>query len=95
MMSLLNLLSLILDLLSYLVIASVVMSWLVGFGVVNLHHPLARQFWYGLQRLTDPLLEPLRRVIPTFGGLDITPVILLLLLYFLKNLLWEYGRFVV
>jgi YggT family protein len=58
--------------------------------VINLHNPFVRQVAYILAQLTEPLLDPIRRVLPSLGGLDISPVILLLLLYFLQRLIFWY-----
>ena len=80
----------IIQLYTYVVIATVIVSWLVAFNVINLHNPIVRQIAYILAQLTEPLLEPIRRVLPSFGGLDISPVILLLLLYFLQRLILWY-----
>jgi YggT family protein len=91
MMSLLGLILNVIDLVFWIVIISAVMSWLVAFGVVNLRHPVMAQIYDVLTRVTEPLYRPFRRFIPSFGGLDVSPVILLLLLTFLRNLIVEYG----
>jgi YggT family protein len=62
----------------YVVIANVVLSWLIGFGVVNLQHPFVRSLWQFIQVATEPLLRPIRRFLPDMGGIDISPIILLL-----------------
>jgi YggT family protein len=80
----------IIQLYTYVVIATVIVSWLIAFNVINLHNPIVRQIAYILAQLTEPLLEPIRRVLPSLGGLDISPVILLLLLYFLQRLIIWY-----
>jgi YggT family protein len=80
----------IIQLYTYVVIATVIVSWLIAFNVINLHNPVVRQIAYILAQLTEPLLEPIRRVLPSLGGLDISPVILLLLLYFLQRLIFWY-----
>ncbi|HKQ94379.1 MAG TPA: YggT family protein [Aestuariivirgaceae bacterium] len=80
----------IIQLYTYVVIATVIVSWLIAFNVINLHNPFVRQIAYILAQLTEPLLDPIRRVLPSLGGLDISPVILLLLLYFLQRLIFWY-----
>jgi YggT family protein len=80
----------IIQLYTYVVIATVIVSWLIAFNVINLHNPFVRQVAYILAQLTEPLLDPIRRVLPSLGGLDISPVILLLLLYFLQRLIFWY-----
>jgi YggT family protein len=62
-----------------------VMSWLVAFGVVNLRNPLARNVWIGLNAVTEPVLAPIRRFLPSLGGIDISPVILILIIMFLQS----------
>jgi YggT family protein len=68
----------------WLILASVVMSWLIAFNIINLRNPFVQQLYNGLQRLTEPLLAPIRRLLPNMGGLDISPIILLVGLQFLK-----------
>jgi YggT family protein len=69
----------------WVVIASVVMSWLVAFNVVNTRNPLMNRFYQGLNSLTEQLYKPIRKVIPTiYGGMDISPVIILILLQLIQ-----------
>ena len=79
----------------WIILAMVVMSWLVAFGIVNRSNPYVRQIGYALDRLTDPLLRPIRRVMPDLGGLDISPIILLIGLQFLgilvDNVFFRFG----
>jgi YggT family protein len=71
----------------WLILASVVLSWLFAFNIVNVNNPTVRQISYGLSRMTDPLLSPIRRILPSLGGLDLSPIILLILLEFLRQLI--------
>jgi YggT family protein len=73
----------------WLLVAQAVLSWLVAFGVVNRHNRVVAMVGDFLWRVTEPLLRPIRRVLPNLGGLDISPMILILLLWFLRNLLNE------
>ena len=75
----------ILDIYWWVVIAAVIASWLVGFGIINAYNPIARSILRVLHALTEPVFGPVRRVIPALGGLDISPLIVLLLLTFLRN----------
>ena len=75
----------VLDLYFYVVIAAVIASWLVGFGIINSYNPIARRILYILHAITEPLFGPVRRIIPAIGGLDLSPLIVLLLLQFLRN----------
>jgi len=80
----------VIDIYTWIVIASAIMSWLVAFGVVNTRNQVIRFVVDFLYRVTEPVLRPIRRILPNLGGIDISPVILLLLLFFLRSLLAEY-----
>ena len=71
----------------WVVIAAAIMSWLIAFGVVNTYNRVVYLINDFLYRVTEPALAPLRRFIPSLGGVDITPVVLILLLYFLEMVL--------
>ena len=90
MLSLAALIDTIIDIYTWIVIASAIMSWLVAFGVVNTRNQFIRVIVDMLYRLTEPVLRPIRRLLPYLGGVDISPVILLLGLFFIRSLLWEY-----
>ena len=64
----------------YVLIASAVLSWLVAFNVVNVRNPIVAQIGEVLYRLTEPVLRPIRNLLPNLGGVDISPIILILLL---------------
>jgi YggT family protein len=72
------------------IIASAILSWLVAFNVVNRYNDFVRSIWNLVTALTEPLLKPIRGVIPNFGGIDISPVILLLLIFFIQRVIEEY-----
>lgn len=72
-----QILLLILDIYTFLVIAQVVISWLVAFGVLNLANPQATRLINLLGRATDPVMKPIRRFVPAIGGIDITPIIVI------------------
>jgi YggT family protein len=76
-----------LDLYIWAIIISAILSWLVHFGVVNPSNQFIRMIGEFLWRITEPALRPLRRLIPNLGGIDITPVILILLIFFLQRVL--------
>ena len=82
----------IIDLYIYVLIAAAVMSWLIAFNVVNSQNPTVRMIWDFLYRITEPVLAPIRSVLPGLGGIDISPVILIIGLLFLKQLiLWLFA----
>ena len=71
----------------WIIIVQVVLSWLVAFNVVNTRNRVIYMVGDVLYRLTEPVLAPIRRFLPSFGGIDLSPVVLILLLVFLKNLI--------
>ena len=73
----------------WLIIAVVVMSWLIGFGIINLHNPVVRSFHQLLTAVTEPVMAPVRRALPNLGGIDISPIIVLLGCQFLQGLITE------
>jgi len=75
----------IIDIFFWVVIGSAVMSWLIAFNVINIRNPYVSLIWDTLMRLTEPMLAPIRRILPNMGGIDISPVILLLGLQFLRH----------
>lgn len=81
-----ELLLFILNLYTFVIIAQVVISWLVVFGVLNLANPQATNLVNLLGRLTDPVMRPVRRFIPPLGGIDITPIIVIFGIMLLQRL---------
>ena len=69
----------------YVIIIQAILSWLVAFNVINLHNDFARSFLRALDRITEPLYRPFRKILPDFGGLDFSPMIVLLLIIMLKD----------
>jgi YggT family protein len=76
---------LVIDLYIWIVIASAVLSWLVAFNVVNTNNRVVLMIGDTLYRLTEPALRPIRNILPNLGGIDISPVILILLLLFVRD----------
>ena len=68
----------------WLIIISVVMSWLIAFGIINTYNRHVAMIGDVLYRLTEPVLRPIRRMLPNFGGLDISPVIVILIIWLLQ-----------
>lgn len=91
MNSLVILISTLIDLYMYVLIASAILSWLVAFNVINTRNRFVYAIGDFLYRITEPALRHIRRFLPSFGGIDLSPVVLILLLIFLRNLLWEYA----
>ncbi|EKE44989.1 YGGT family protein [Oceaniovalibus guishaninsula JLT2003] len=87
MTSLFQILMLILDVVWFILIAHIIMSWLINFQVLNVRQPLVGQIWYGLNRLLEPLYGPIRRALPAMGGLDLAPLVVLVGIYALRIVL--------
>lgn len=85
MYALFRLIDMILQIYIFILLASVVLSWLVAFNVINTSNRFVYVVGDALYRLTEPLLGPIRRILPNLGPVDISPVVLLLLLYFVRN----------
>jgi YggT family protein len=90
MYAFLHLVNTVISIYIWLLIAQAILSWLLAFGIVNRYSRVVATIGDFLWRITEPLLRPIRRVIPDLGGIDISPVILILLLWFLRDLLFEY-----
>jgi len=84
MTSLLQILLLILDVVWFIMIAHIIMSWLINFQVLNLRQPIVAQIWDGLNRLLEPVYAPIRRVLPNTGGLDLAPLVALIVVISLR-----------
>jgi YggT family protein len=82
-----NLLITVIDLYWWVLIVSVILSWLAAFDVINMRSQAAQTIWRAVDALTEPVLRPIRSVVPAFGGLDISPLILLLGLQFLRDVI--------
>ena len=95
MTSLLQILLLILDVVWFIMIAHIIMSWLINFQVLNLGQQLVAQIWYGLNRLLEPLYGRIRQFLPDMGGLDLAPLVGLIGVYALRiiitNNLYSFG----
>lgn len=85
-------LNMAIDLYWWVIIIMAVMSWLLAFDVVNMRNDLVRSVWNGVNALTEPALRPIRRFLPPIGGMDISPIVLLLLLSFVQMELNELAR---
>ncbi|GAA5080472.1 YggT family protein [Roseibacterium beibuensis] len=87
MTSLFQILMLLIDVAFFIVIAHVILSWLISFGVLNMRQPIVAQIWDGLNRLLEPVYGPLRRALPPMGGLDLAPLVVIIGLYVVEIIL--------
>ncbi|MFD1380210.1 YggT family protein [Fodinicurvata halophila] len=81
-------LDLVINIYIWLLIGSAVLSWLVAFNIVNTGNQVVYVITDFLYRVTEPALAPIRRILPNLGGIDLSPMVLILLLIFLRNLLF-------
>jgi YggT family protein len=87
LLSIFGVIDLLLNVLTWIIIIQAILSILVAFNVINTYNDFVRSFLNALNRLTEPLYRPIRRVLPDFGGIDFSPFVVLLLIYILRILL--------
>lgn len=75
---------LILNVVWFVMIAHIIMSWLINFQVLNLHQPMVRQIWEGLNRLLEPIYQPIRRILPDTRPMDLAPLVALIIVISLR-----------
>ncbi|UUX49656.1 YggT family protein [Nisaea acidiphila] len=90
MQSVLILVDTVVQLYIYALFIFIILGWLVQFNVINSSNRFVYLVMDFLYRVTEPLLRPIRNLMPNLGGLDISPIILVLALTFARNLMWEY-----
>ncbi len=84
---LLSFISYLITLYTYVIIAGVILSWLMAFGVVNPYNQTVRAIWQALNAVTEPLLRPIRNMLPNLGAIDLSPLVLLLACFFIQGLI--------
>ena len=87
LLAIFQIIDMVLQLATWVIIGQVILSWLVAFNVLNTSSQGLRAFVAALDRITDPLYRPIRKVMPDFGGIDFSPLVLLLLIQILRMLL--------
>jgi YggT family protein len=94
LLMLVNIVDLLLFLFTWIIIIQAILSWLIAFNVINTYNEFVRALWNALNRITEPVYRPIRRILPDFGALDISPLVVLLILYILRNFLlpWLSGQ---
>ena len=89
MLALFQTIDLALNIYTWILIASAIFSWLYAFNVVNSSNQFVNSIGLFLHNVTDPVLRPIRRLLPNLGGIDISPIILLLIIFFIRSLMWN------
>lgn len=90
MRAVLDVVMLALDIYKWLLIISAILSWLIAFNVLNTRNQFVSTVWDMLYRITEPLLRPIRNMLPNLGGIDISPIILLLGIFFIQSVIVRY-----
>jgi YggT family protein len=85
-----QILDLLLRVALYIIIIQAILSWLVAFNVINMSNDFVRQVWVALDRMTEPHYRPIRRIMPDFGGLDFSPMVVILIIIILRDILLPY-----
>lgn len=86
MITILQIIQVLLNLLWWIIVIQAVLSWLIAFNVINTHNDFVRSVWNALTRMTEPLYRPIRRVLPDFGALDLSPLVVLLVISILSSI---------
>jgi len=84
-----DILRIVLNVVWWIIIVQAIMSWLIAFNVINTHNDFVRQIWGTLDRMTEPLYRPIRKILPDFGGLDLSPLVVLVGLAIIERVLLE------
>ena len=88
MLALFQTIDLALNLYTWVLIASAIFSWLYAFNVINSRNQFVNAIGSFLVNVTEPVLRPIRSILPNLGGIDISPIILLLIIFFIRSLMW-------
>ena len=83
--SLAAVIDIVFELFMWLLVIQAIMSWLLAFNVLNPRNQVVGMIWQFMMRVTEPLLRPIRRILPNFGGLDLAPMVLILAIYFFRR----------
>ena len=86
MIAVLRIVQVLLDILWWIIVIQAIMSWLIAFNVINTYNDFVRSVWNALQKITEPLYRPIRRILPDFGALDLSPLVVLLIIYILSSI---------
>ena len=90
MRAVLDVILLVLQLYTYVIIVVAIMSWLIAFNVINVYNNVVRVIWDSLNAMTEPVLRPIRNMMPNVGGLDLSPLVLLLLIFLIQDIITKY-----
>jgi YggT family protein len=86
MIALFQILYVLLNVVWWIIVIQAILSWLIAFNVINTYNDFVRSVWQALEKMTEPLYRPIRKIMPDFGALDLSPMVVLLLLYIVMNI---------
>ena len=89
LLGLINVVIILLTVVWWIIVIQMILSWLVAFNVINTYNDFVRGLLRGLDRITEPVYRPIRKVLPDFGGLDFSPLVVLLILWILNQVLYD------
>jgi YggT family protein len=89
LLALIDVVIILLKVVWWIIVIQMILSWLVAFNVINTYNNFVRGLLRGLDRITEPVYRPIRKVLPDFGGLDFSPMVVLLVLWILNQLLYD------
>ncbi len=92
LLALIQILLILLTVAGWIIIIQMILSWLVAFNVINTHNDFVRGLMRGLDRILEPIYRPIRKVMPDFGGLDFSPMVVIIVLLILSKLVEGVGR---
>ncbi len=87
MNTILEIIQVLLTVVWWIIVVQAILSWLIAFNVINTSNDLVRNVWDALGKLTEPMYRPIRKILPDFGALDLSPLVVLLILYILMNVI--------
>jgi len=88
-----SIIQVLLNVLWWIIVIQAIMSWLLAFNVINLYNYTVRTIWQALEKMTDPIYRPIRRIMPDFGALDLSPLVVLLIIYILSTRVIPYFEY--
>ncbi len=87
MVALFQIIYILLNVFWWIIVIQAILSWLIAFNVINTHNDFVRSVWTALDKMTEPMYRPIRKILPDFGALDLSPMVVLLILYILMNVI--------
>jgi YggT family protein len=91
MIALLQTISMLLNIVWWIFLIMIIMSWLINFNVINTRNQFVAGVWRALNQVTDPILRPIRRIIPPMGGLDLSPIAVFIIIFFLQQFIANFA----